>query len=258
MAAAVAKGTVLRVEKTSIHDGAGLRTVVFLKGCPLKCKWCSTPESQSMCIEYGYGKIMTAKEVIREVCKDEIFYFHSGGGVTLSGGEVLLQADFAREIVKGCREEGVETAIETSLYADYKNIEKLLPYLNDVYVDFKIDDEERHVFYTGVSNRKIKENILRLAREFKGGIHIRIPVIPTVNLSEKNMRQSAMFFEGLQKITDIELLPYHRLGNETYRKLGWIYELKDIETPNMTIMREMAEVIRAQFPTCLVKIKGSP
>ena len=112
-------GRVLRIEKTSIHDGEGLRTVVFLKGCPLRCKWCSTPESQRMEIEKGYGKDMTVEEVVKEICKDEIFFFHSGGGVTISGGEVLMQADFAKEILISCMEQGIPTAIETSLYSSY-------------------------------------------------------------------------------------------------------------------------------------------
>lgn len=112
-------GRVLRIEKTSIHDGEGLRTVVFLKGCPLRCKWCSTPESQRMEIEKRYGKDMTVEEVVKEICKDEIFSFHSGGGVTISGGEVLMQADFAKEILISCMEQRIPTAIETSLYSSY-------------------------------------------------------------------------------------------------------------------------------------------
>ena len=112
-------GRVLRIEKTSIHDGEGLRTVVFLKGCPLRCKWCSTPESQRMEIEKRYGKDMTVEEVVKEICKDEIFFFHSGGGVTISGGEVLMQADFAKEILIFYIEQRIPTAIETSLYSSY-------------------------------------------------------------------------------------------------------------------------------------------
>ena len=116
-------GRVLRIEKTSIHDGEGLRTVVFLKGCPLRCEWCSTPESQRMEIEKRYGKDMTVEEVVKEIYKDEIFFFHSGGGVTISGGEVLMQADFAKEILISCMEQRIPTAIETSLYSSYDIID---------------------------------------------------------------------------------------------------------------------------------------
>ena len=249
-------GRVLRIEKTSIHDGEGLRTVVFLKGCPLRCKWCSTPESQRMEIEKGYGKDMTVEEVVKEICKDEIFFFHSGGGVTISGGEVLMQADFAKEILKSCMEQGIPTAIETSLYSSYNKIRELLPYLTSMYIDFKIAGEKRHEFYTGVSNKRIKENLVKVDTEFNGDIHIRIPVIPTVNMFEKNMEETIKFLKDLKHIKDIELLPYHRLGLETYERLERVYELKDVEIPDMEMLRKMAEIIREKDPEAIVKLKG--
>ena len=249
-------GKVLRIEKTSIHDGEGLRTVVFLKGCPLRCKWCSTPESQQMEAECGYGKDMTVKEVVKEVCKDEIFFFHSGGGVTISGGEVLMQADFAGEILKACIGQGIQTAVETSLYAAYDRVQKLLPYLTTMYIDFKVAKEDRHKFYTGVSNELIKENLRKLDSEFSGDIHIRIPTIPTVNMFKKNMEDTAKFLKELKHVKDVELLTYNRLGLETYERLGRVYELKDIEIPGMEEMRKMAEVIQEKMPGWKVKIKG--
>lgn len=249
-------GRVLRIEKTSIHDGEGLRTVVFLKGCPLRCKWCSTPESQRMEIEKGYGKDMTVEEVVKEICKDEIFFFHSGGGVTISGGEVLMQADFAKEILISCMEQGIPTAIETSMYSSYDKIRELLPYLTSMYIDFKVADERLHEFYTGVSNKRIKENLVKVDAEFAGDIHIRIPVIPTVNMSENNMKDTIKFLSNLKHIKDIELLPYHRLGLETYERLERVYELKDVEIPDMEMLKKMAEVIRAEDPEAAVKVKG--
>ena len=249
-------GKVLRIEKTSIHDGEGLRTVVFLKGCPLRCKWCSTPESQHMEAECGYGKDLTVEEVVKEVCKDEIFFFHSGGGVTISGGEVLMQAEFAGEILKSCISQGIQTAVETSLYAGYDKIQKLLPYLTTMYIDFKVAEEGRHKFYTGVSNELIKGNLLKLDSEFSGDIHIRIPTIPTVNMFRKNMEDTATFLKKIKHVKDVELLPYHRLGLETYERLGRIYELKEIETPDMEEMKKMAGIIQKKMPGCKVKIKG--
>lgn len=252
-------GKVLRIEKTSIHDGEGLRTVVFLKGCPLKCKWCSTPESQyrySHCAA-GYGKEMTVSEVVKEVSKDSIFFFHSGGGVTISGGEVLMQSEFAAEILKKCMMEGMQTAIETSLYGDYETkIRPLLPYLSAMYVDFKIYDDEKHQYYTGVSNELIKSNLLRLQEEYQGNIHIRIPIIPGVNLSEENSRKTAEFLKPLTKIKDIELLPYHKLGIGTYRKMNVRYELSKVQTPEMSKMGRMAEVMKKTDSNRIVKIKG--
>lgn len=252
-------GKVLRIEKTSIHDGEGLRTVVFLKGCPLKCKWCSTPESQyrySHCAA-GYGKDMTVSEVVKEVCKDSIFFFHSGGGVTISGGEVLMQSEFALEILKECRLEGMQTAVETSLYGDYETkIRPLLPFLSAMYIDFKIYDDGKHQYYTGVSNALIKNNLLRLQEEFQGCIHIRIPSVPGVNLDAENGRKTAGFLKPLTKVKDIELLPYHKLGTDTYRKLDVEYELPKAKTPDSDEMRKMAEAIKMADPDRIVKIKG--
>ncbi|MCC3866687.1 glycyl-radical enzyme activating protein [Terrisporobacter mayombei] len=254
--AVVKKGIVLRIERASIHDGEGLRTVVFLKGCPLRCKWCSTPESQEKKIEYGYGKDMTVYEVVSEVCKDEVFFFHSGGGLTISGGEVLLQADFAKEILMECQKHGINTAIETSFFSQYSEIEKLLPYLNDIYVDFKLADEKSHIFYTGVSNSKIKENLLRLNKNFNGGIHIRIPVIPTVNFNKKDMEEIAIFLGKLENIVEVELLPYHTLGIDTYKKLGKEYELKNIKALEESKLKSTAEIFKKTIVNNAVKIKG--
>ena len=250
------KGEVLRIEKTSIHDGNGLRTVVFLQGCPLRCKWCSTPESQKRCVTEGQATTMTVDEVIHEISKDEIFFFHSGGGVTLSGGEVLMQADFAGNILRQCRNLGIETAIETSLYADFSEIEKVLPYFSFMYIDFKVFDEDRHIFYTGVSNKKIKENLQKISQAFHGGITIRIPVVPSVNLFYENMEKTARFLTDKTRITHVELLPYHRLGLESYHKLKRPYELKDIKTPTEKEMQEMARVFLKVNPNFVMKIKG--
>ena len=252
-------GRVLRIHKTSIHDGEGLRTVIFLKGCPLRCKWCSTPESQNRYAHCaaGYGRDMTVSQVVKEVRKDAIFFFHSGGGVTISGGEVLQQSAFAGEILKGCLEEGMQTAIETSLYADYQgSIRPLLPWLTAMYVDMKVFDDGKHKAYTGVSNERIKANLIRLQEEYEGEIHVRIPTVPGVNTDEENLRQTAAFLKPLTKIRDIELLPYHRLGTDTYRKLGVAYELDGIGTPDDGLMRRLAEVIRGEDPQRIVKIKG--
>jgi pyruvate formate lyase activating enzyme len=235
-------GRVLRIEKTSIHDGLALRTVVFLKGCPLKCKWCSTPESQNMKIKNEYGKDMTVSEVVSEISKDEIFFFHSNGGVTISGGEVLLQADFAAEVLKECKLRGIDTAIETSLYSDFIEVEKLLPYLDSLYVDLKIMNEEIHNIWTGVSNSKILDNLYKVDKSsYDIDIHVRIPMIPTLNMTKENLSSTLEFCKTIGKLKDVELLPYHRLGMDTYRKLGKEYELKHIETPSDPVLYYWAE-----------------
>ncbi len=249
-------GKVLRIEKSSIHDGEGLRTVVFVKGCPLRCQWCSTPESQLVECMMDYGYDATPESILKEIRKDEIFFFHSGGGVTISGGEVMLQSDFVRDILMGCKDDGLNTAIESSLFGSYEALEKLLPYLDTVFVDFKMADEELHRKYTGVSNVCIKENIRRMNDSFKGNIHVRIPCIPTVNMTSENMERTAAFFKPLKNISDIELLPYHRLGIETYRKLGKEYILSDVETPSDADMKALASKLSAFEPGCRILIAG--
>ncbi len=239
-------GTVLRIEKSSIFDGAGLRTVVFLKGCPLSCLWCSTPESQSPQIEtvknekkapsseeIRYGELLSSEQVVREIMKDEIFYFQSGGGVTLSGGEPLAQPEFAREILQGVRAMGVHTAMETCGYAPWENLLLLAPLLDTVFYDIKHMDPARHLELCGADNTLILENIRRLdALDLPLEICVRIPLIPTLNDSDENLRQTATLAKSLRKISGLEILPYHRLGTDTYRLLGRPYALADLPAPS--------------------------
>jgi len=203
-------GMVLRIEKTSIHDGDGLRTVVFMKGCPLKCWWCSTPESQNMEIqEYKnkkgelkrYGELMSVNELVKQISKDEIFYFHSGGGVTFSGGEPLLQSSFVAEVMKRCKRMGINTALETTLITSYDDIEKVLPWLDALYVDIKHLSNEEHKRYTNVDNTLILENILKVdSSDHLVDIYIRIPVIPSVNDTNENLLSTIEFCNKLNKI----------------------------------------------------------
>lgn len=204
----------------------------------------------------GYGRIMTADEVVRNVAKDSIFFHHSGGGLTLSGGEMLYQPEFAEAILRGCLEEGINTSCETSLYAPYATVARLAPLLSSIYADFKICDSELHRKWTGVPNDLIKENFRKLDEDYRGEIHVRIPVIPGVNMTEDNMAASAEFFRWTRCTADIELLAYHRLGMDTYRKLGLDYELADLQPPSSEEMTEMAEVIRRTDPERIVKING--
>lgn len=286
-------GTVLRIERASIHDGPGLRTVVFLKGCPLKCKWCSTPESQSIsikmqkglndikcagcgkcigmcpdqairfvdgrasvdnskcseclqCVSFcpngafvRYGARMTADAVVKEVLKDEVFFFHSGGGLTVSGGEALLQAKFTAEILKKTKEHAISTAIETSLFAPYENVEMVLPWLDYLYVDLKHANPCSHKVWTGVNNQLILENLSKIAVSgYKGSITVRIPLIPTVNDSDENLSQTVEICQEIKGISNLELLPYHRIGVGTYQNMGLDYELRDLATPGKDYVNE--------------------
>ncbi len=250
-------GTILRIERNSIHDGQGLRVVLFLKGCPLTCKWCSTPESQRTVIEKGYGRTMSVNEAIAEICKDEIFFFHSGGGVTISGGECLLQPDFVASVLGECRSRGIDTAIETSLFAPWQSVEKILPFLNCIYVDLKHPDRHIHKKLAGIDNRHILANLKKLDQSdlpFK--IHLRIPLIPGINDEDNALLKTLSIAASLKRIVEIELLPYHRLGVGTYAKLGRVYELEDLVTPSKEYIIERAEFFKKQGLAVPVKIGG--
>ena len=241
------KGTILRLERSSIYDGEGYRTVVFLKGCPLRCQWCSTPESQNFQIEEAggtvYGRVMTVEEVLREVRKDIPFYFHSGGGMTISGGELLCQADFTRCLLRRARWEAIDTAIETTLYGDWSAAEPILRCCDTVFVDLKFVDEGKHKEYCGVSNRRILENIKKagsLEADYK--LILRTPLIPGINDSEEELERIGQFCGQLPHLDHLQLLPYHRLGSDTYRKLGRPYLLKDLRSPSPEHMERCRKI----------------
>lgn len=292
-------GNVLRIEKTSMYDGAGLRTVVFLKGCPLQCLWCSTPESQSprtqvgynrekctlcgLCVAActakarrpeaedaritrdgnrctgcltcvrtcpnsavkGYGMYMTVRDVLREIEKDEVFYFHSGGGVTISGGEPLEQARFVEELLRGCQTLGIHRAMETSFFSPWKKIERILPYLSLLYVDLKHTDPAVHRRVTGVDNDIIMDNIRHAALSpYDFEMVVRIPVIPEINDADPTLENAARFIKSLDRVESVELLAYHRLGTETYRNLEMEYKLPDLASPSQDLMLKKARLIR--------------
>ena len=245
------RGMVLRIERSSIHDGDGFRTVVFLKGCPLRCQWCSTPESQSFEIEKAkggettYGISMTVEEVMREVRKDSLFYFISTGGITLSGGEILAQPEFAKAILKNCRMECMNTTIETSFFAPWESIQALLPYVNTAYVDLKLFTAELHQKFCGVNNSQILSNLLS-TNEAEGNFRliVRTPIIPGINNSDEELDRIGTFCAGLRRLDRVQLLPYHRLGSATYQKLGRPYLLKGVTSPTAQEMKHYREVVR--------------
>ncbi len=251
------EGLILRIERTSIHDGQGLRVVLFLKGCPLSCKWCSTPESQFTGVEKGYGRIISVDQAVDEICKDEIFFFHSGGGVTVSGGECLLQPDFVAGVLQGCRQRGIDTAIETSLFAAWSNVEQLLPFLNSIYVDLKHADGKVHKKLVGVDNNLILSNLKKLDQSsLLFDIQLRIPLIPGLNDDDDSLLKTLSIAASLRKLKEIEILPYHRLGVSTYAKLGRVYGLEDVKTPSKEYIIERAEFLRKQVPDIPIKVGG--
>lgn len=253
------QGRIFDVQRYSIHDGPGIRTIVFLKGCYLRCRWCCNPESQEFRIQTmtvaGKPKIMgrdvTVEEVMAEVGKDEAYYRRSGGGITLSGGECLFQPDFSAAILRAAKESGYHTAIESTGCAAYEEIQKLLPYLDLYLMDIKHMNSDKHKQYTGQPNDRILENARRIAEDAKELI-IRVPVIPTFNNTKEDIRAIAEFAASLPGVKQLHLLPYHRLGQDKYAGLCRTYTLADIEPMTEEYMQGLLETAKQSGLHCQI------
>lgn len=300
------EGIIFDIQRWSIHDGPGIRTNVFLKGCPLRCKWCSNPESQETCRELAffpgkcircgrcitscpYQAIRAAEEnniidyeicksscykgrgefactsmcyakalkvlgdktplngIMKEVLSDIEIYKKSGGGVTFTGGEPFAQPEFLLELLKASKEKELHTVIETCGFANWNTIESALPYIDFLFMDFKLYEEEKHIKYTGVSNRIIKENLCRLneyARNHALSLVVRTPVITGINDSKEEIGNiSKWIVENLSEVSIYQLLAYHRLGRGKYQNIGKEYELTELEPPAGEHMKQLEQVI---------------
>lgn len=240
------KGRVFNVQKFSIHDGPGIRTIIFLKGCFLRCKWCCNPESQSYEIQQmtvgdkvkTVGEDVTVREMLEKILRDRIYYRHSGGGVTLSGGEMLFQADFSAALLRACKENGINTAVESTACASFDKIEKCLPYIDYYLMDIKHMNSEKHKQFTGQRNELILANAKKIAKSDVNLI-IRVPVIPTFNDTVEEITDIANFASTLDGVKEIHLLPYHRYGSDKYKGLGRKYLLEDIVPPTNEKMEQL-------------------
>ena len=298
------KGIVLNIQHFSTHDGPGMRTNVFLKGCSLRCKWCSNPESihpkpelsynlrscitekqcgfcikacpegaifvmdsdnkvrinWDLCTNCGkcvdvcppkaltlMGSEMTVDEVLAEVEQDSGFYRESGGGITLSGGECLLQPEFSAALLEEAHRRGINTAIETAGNVPWAFMEKVLPHVDTVLHDHKLTDPDRHAQWTGVNNVRINENYRKAYEAFPDAKFIaRTPVIPGVNDVDEHVRAVLAFVRPYKNVIDYELLPYHRFGEAKYDYLGRVYALKDFPAlPAETLVRLQALIDEA-------------
>ena len=280
-------GTIFNIQKFSIHDGPGIRTLVFFKGCPLRCLWCCNPESQSPEPEHGYnpekcfgcgrcvarcshgvlslkedrtldirrdlcraecpdcvkvcpdkalvfyGKRYSVEEVLKVVEQDALFYTRSGGGLTVSGGEPLMQPEFLRELCKEARRRRIDVAMETSGFASEEVFLSVMPWVGYLMMDVKHMDDDTHKRITGVSNQRILSNIRALRHEFPDKpLRIRTPVIPGLNDSEENLMATSEFARSLG--AEYELLAYHSMGRSKYRSLDRAYPMGDVELAKET------------------------
>jgi len=248
-------GLIFNIQRYSIHDGGGIRTLIFFKGCPLYCPWCCNPESQSFekefiklasqCIHCGtcasnpldcptgalveQGRYMTVEEVMNEVLKDEIFYHTSQGGVTLSGGEVLAQGEFAKELLKRLKDLGIHTAIETSGAGDWETLAGIAEYSDLILYDLKIMNRKVSHEVIGIDSSITKEHFTKLISR---GIHVipRVPLIPGYTMGEENI-DAIIEFVKQNSVQEIHLLPFHQYGSSKYESLGRTYTLIDMKTP---------------------------
>ncbi|NOZ29769.1 MAG: glycyl-radical enzyme activating protein [Chloroflexi bacterium] len=289
------KGIIFDFKRFSVHDGPGIRTTVFLKGCPLSCWWCHNPESQApgpelivresrcircyacvaaceqgaisqnggipitdrekcvlcgACAEVCYaeareiaGREMTVAEVMAEIERDAAFYEESGGGVTFSGGEPLLQGEFLIALLEACRERGIHTAVDTSGFAPWETMERVGQLADLFLYDLKLMDDAQHRKYAGATNRPILENLQALSKQGRE-IVLRIPLIPGINDDEENIRQLGRFAAALPHLNHVDLLPYHRMGAEKYERLDKAYTLPDTHPPSKERVSEIAQILR--------------
>jgi len=278
-------GTVFNIQRYSTQDGPGLRSTVFMKGCPLTCRWCHNPESQSRssqflrmenrCMECGrctpeelagqvardlgeedleacptgavqqVGEVLEPGELVARLLRDRIFFDESGGGVTFSGGEPLMQPDFLLESLERLQAEGVHTALDTCGFAPWEDLLAAAGRSNLVLYDLKLMDEARHREATGQSNRRILDNLKALARVHPA-IWIRIPVIPGVNDDPANLEATARFLAPLAGVRQVDLLPYHPTGVAKFARLGMTYTLHDTHTPTQQRLESLAAGFRAR------------
>lgn len=247
-------GYIFDIKKFAIHDGPGIRTTVFLKGCPLRCWWCHNPESikgisksdEDNC--QGSVKSLvqsyTAENLLKIIKSDNIFYEESGGGVTFSGGEPLIQIDFLEEMLKVCKQEDIHTAIDTSGHAPTESF-KRINLLTDIYLyDIKLFNDDLHKKYTGVSNKLIKKNIEYLS-SVGAKVIIRIPLIPDITDSEENLSAISNYLFQFKNILRIDLLPYNKLSEDKYRRLNEKSNMGNIDTQSEERLTEIKSFVQS-------------
>ncbi|WP_083483339.1 glycyl-radical enzyme activating protein [Loigolactobacillus bifermentans] len=246
-------GLIFNIQKFSLNDGPGIRTVVFFKGCPLRCKWCSNPESQSGEQEEMYdeskqknvtvGKWYTVAEVMKVIMQDIDFYEESGGGVTLSGGEIFFQPAFVTDLAKACHEAGIHVTCETTGYANPQVFLDLAQYIDFMYFDCKQWDSKKHQAGTKVRNELILKNLEAAMQLSNLKVQVRIPVIPGFNYSADDARHFGELFNKIH-VPAVELLPFHQFGLKKYAELHREYALKDVKQLQVSDLENFQKILQ--------------
>lgn len=239
------------VQHFSVGNGSGIRTTVFFKGCNLKCPWCHNPETISCkqtILNYPHlgktdlcGKKVPVKEVLKELLEDRDYYIESGGGVTFSGGEVMLQVDEAVELAKFLQQEDISLTVDTAGNVPYSFFQKINPYTDEYLYDFKTGSPEKMKQVVGGKIELITENLKRLLQDGKK-VRVRIPLIPDFNTDPKSIREIGARLKEIG-VKEVDLLPFHRMGSGKYEAMGLDYMYKDTESMN----KKQAEKIAALY-----------
>lgn len=288
-------GTIFDVKRFSIHDGPGIRTTVFFKGCPLRCQWCHNPEGQSpepeltfradrclrcgacisaceqgaistdgdvpvtdsgkctlcgACVEACYaeareiaGRAVTVAELMAEIERDIPFYDQSGGGVTISGGEPLLQKDFLLALLRSCKQADIHTTLDTCGHSSWEALDSVRAYVDLFLYDLKVMDDAQHRKFTGASSAPALNNLEALSEEGHS-IVVRVPIIPGINDSEDNIRETGAFAARLRSLERVDLLPYHDAALQKYARFDKCYRLPETRPPSEEHMTDLARILR--------------
>lgn len=253
-------GIIFDIKKFAIHDGPGIRTTVFFKGCPLNCQWCHNPESrrkdiETICVKIRngqsvngekekneiFGRTLTVAGILDDIAKDRIFYEQSGGGVTFSGGEPMLQIDFLCELLKACKNDDYHTVVDTSGQAPVEDFEKIRA-LTDLFLfDLKLMNEKDHKKYIGVSNKQILKNLEQLVN-WGNSIIPRIPLIPNITAIDSNLEKTADYLWDLKNIQKVSLLPYNKLAEDKRQKFSMEQQLGKLPSQSKDELDQYASI----------------
>ncbi len=252
-------GTIFDLRRFCIHDGPGIRTTVFFKGCPLDCWWCHNPEGRSASVEAfpdtrkgtgragsnreSFGRLVSVDEVLAEVLRDLPFYDQSGGGVTFSGGEPMGQIDFLDDLLAACSTAGLHCTVDTCGYAPFVDFQRIHDRVNLFLFDIKLMDPAAHQAYIGVSNEIILSNLADLA-ELGCSVEIRLPLIPDITDTRENLESVTAFLKPLKSIHRISLLPYNKLGEDKVERFDLPRRRLQLQTQNPEALLEKASYLR--------------